>query len=271
VLFATAAVSGDNRCVRLRVRYHRPAELVVDHAAQLSRGGLLVRVDAPEVERLSRVTLALELADVAAFSVRLEAEVVQTFPGVGVAVTFAPTPELEAIVEKARALDEADEDGDAGDPAEHVIEDEPEPEEAAAATNESTPAGHRPVRYVNPMSEKVNAALKGTREDRIAIMRENLPQMHLFVLKNPGIQLDEVAGIAKMRTVTPEVLKQIADRREWAQRPDVAAALARNPKTPMGIAIRMLDFVSPGELRQLAKDNGVRQPIMSAARKKVIG
>lgn len=266
--------------MRLRVRYHRPAELVVDHAAQLSRGGLLVRVDAPELERLARVTLALELVAVADLVAMLEAEVVQTFPGIGVAVTFAPSPELEAIVEKARALDEADEDGEAGEPAEHAILDEGEgggggggggEREADATAAEPAPAGHRPVRYVNPMSEKVNAALKGTREDRVAIMRENLPQMHLFVLKNPGIQLDEVAAIAKMRTVTPEVLKQIADRREWAQRPEIAAALARNPKTPMGIAVRMLDFVSPGELRQLAKDNGVRQPIMSAARKKVIG
>jgi hypothetical protein len=248
--------------VRLRVRYHRPAELVVDHAAQLSRGGMLVRVDAPEVERFTRVTLALVLADDAA---TLEAEVVQAFPGVGVAVTFSPSPALEAIVAKARELDENDEgDADEAGAAEHAIEEE---HEAA----EPTTAAARPARYVNPIAEKVNAALKGTREDRVAIMRENLPQMHLFVLKNPGIQLDEVAGIAKMRTVTPEVLKQIADRREWAQRPDIAAALARNPKTPMGIAIRMLDFVSPGELRQLAKDNGVRQPIMSAARKKVIG
>jgi hypothetical protein len=66
-------------------------------------------------------------------------------------------------------------------------------------------------------------------------------------------------------------LKQIADRREWAQRPEIAIALVRNPKTPVGVAIKMLDHVTAGDLRQLAKDTNTRTPIQHAARRKVIG
>ncbi|MBI4509475.1 MAG: hypothetical protein HY698_07545, partial [Deltaproteobacteria bacterium] len=67
-----------------------------------------------------------------------------------------------------------------------------------------------------------------------------------------------------------QVLKQIAERREWAQRPEIAIALVRNPKTPAPLAVRLLDHVSPAELRHLAKDPGTRPPIQHAARKKVL-
>jgi hypothetical protein len=240
--------------MHLRVRYQCPAELMADHAAQLARGGLLVRVDVGEIERLTKVALTVVLDDEA---VLFDAEVAQAFAGVGVAVTFAPSPQLDALIERARGAPSR------GVAAVHeLVDDEAEAEAVAKG---------RPTRWVNPMSEKVNAALKGTREERTAILRENLPQLHLFVLKNPALQLDEVATIARMRTVTPEVLKTIAERREWAGRPEVAAGLVRNPKTPLGIAIRLLDAVSPTELRALAKDGNVRAPIMSAARKKVAG
>ena len=99
----------------------------------------------------------------------------------------------------------------------------------------------------------------------------NNPALHAHVLKNPGLQLDEVAAFAKLRTVTPEFLKLIADRREWAQRPEIALALVRNPKTPVNVAIRLLDYVGVAELRQLAKDQHTRTPIQHAARKKVVG
>ena len=74
-----------------------------------------------------------------------------------------------------------------------------------------------------------------------------------------------------MATLTPDLLKAIGDRREWAQRPDVALALVRNPRTPVPLAIRMLDFLSPGDLRRLAKGTSLRMPVLRAARKKVIG
>jgi hypothetical protein len=90
-------------------------------------------------------------------------------------------------------------------------------------------------------------------------------------VRNPQIQLDEVVTIARMTTVAIEVLTFIASRREWAERPEIALALVRNPRTPVPLAIRLLDRVLPGDLRQLAKQTSVREPILRAARKKVIG
>lgn len=124
---------------------------------------------------------------------------------------------------------------------------------------------------VGESAERIQQALRGNRDERAAIMRDGNPALQLHVLRNPGLQLDEIAAIAKMRTVAPELLKQIADKREWAQRPDVAIALVRNPKTPVPLAIRMLDFVSQQDLRQLAKDANTRTAIQHAARKKILG
>jgi hypothetical protein len=91
------------------------------------------------------------------------------------------------------------------------------------------------------------------------------------VLQNPGLKSDEVAAIARMSTVSPDLLKAIVERREWAQRPEVALALVRNPRTPVPLAIRMLDHVAPGDLRRLAKGTSLRMPVLKAARKKVVG
>ncbi len=52
---------------------------------------------------------------------------------------------------------------------------------------------------------------------------------------------------------------------------DIAIALVRNPKTPVPIAVRLLDHVGATELRALAKDSNARTPIQQAARKKVMG
>jgi hypothetical protein len=68
-----------------------------------------------------------------------------------------------------------------------------------------------------------------------------------------------------------QVLKAIADRREWSSRADIALALVRNPKTPVPSAVRLLDNVGATELRVLAKDQNARAPIQQAARKKVLG
>lgn len=219
-----------------------------DFDSQLSRGGLLVRAEAPEgTQQFDAVKLTIESPG---GRVEIDAQVMQIFPGTGTAVTFASSPALVALVETARKSSEHDAAG--------------ETEHAWGEPMTSTPPSSRGG------PEKITLALRGNREDRATLMREGNPTLQGYVLRNPQLTLDEVAGIAKMRTVTSELLRQIADKREWSSRPEIATALVRNPKTPVPIAIRLLDHVPITELRQLAKDQHTRAPIQQAARKKVI-
>jgi hypothetical protein len=233
--------------VRFRVEYHDPAELLADQEEQFVHGGLLVRGDAPPGLTLFEPA-ELELV-IGGESIVFPAQVVQILPGIGVAVTFAVNdPRLAQAIEAARSA-------------------EPEPEPEAPRT--PSPAEAQAAKV--SLAQKIHIALHGNRDERATILRDINKQLHPYVLRNPGLQLDEIAAIAKMSTVSPDLLKQICDRREWSQRPEVAIALVRNPKVPVPIAVRLVEYVAPADLRQLAKDSRVRDPISRAARKKLLG
>ena len=120
-------------------------------------------------------------------------------------------------------------------------------------------------------AQKIQQALHGDKNQRMAILRDHNKQLHTYVLRNPQLQIDEVLTIAKMSTMSAEMLTAIAGRREWAERPEVALALVRNPKTPIPLAVKMLDHVTDSELRVLAKQPNVRDAVQRAARKKILG
>jgi hypothetical protein len=120
-------------------------------------------------------------------------------------------------------------------------------------------------------AEKIHKALYGSRDERNAILRDRDRTLHPFVLKNPQLNADDVVTIAKNAQMTPDLLKQIGERKDWFQRPAIAQALARNPKTPPELAVRALDHIPLDVLRQMAKGVGVLPHVTQAARKKLLG
>jgi hypothetical protein len=145
------------------------------------------------------------------------------------------------------------------------------PPPAAAPPAASPPAASAPARPDGlSRMEKVQKALHGTRDERNAILRDRDRTLHPFVLKNPQLDTDDVLAIAKNAQVTPDLLKLIGERKDWLQRPAIATALARNPKTPPELAVRALDHVPLEALRQMAK-GGVLPHVNQAARKKLMG
>jgi len=267
--------------LRLRVTYHRPQDLVADSDQQFSHGGLLVRVDPPsDLEPFARVELQIRAPQ---GNVSLPAQVLQFLPGAGLAVGFdaASVPALVELLGRARAAGQQ-----SGRPPEHgVVADNPDETQGESETA-PPPRPHSGIRRPTASQlqdvhtrlknatqhEKMQIALLGNREERGVIIRDpTAKNLHQYVLKNPKVQLDEVTAMAGLRTVAPECLKFIASRREWAQRPEVAAALVRNPKTPAPLAIKLVPFLSQSELRQLAKGSRLRAPIQKAVRKKVMG
>ena len=119
--------------------------------------------------------------------------------------------------------------------------------------------------------EKVQKALHGTRDERNAILRDRDRTLHAFVLKNPQLDADDLVAIARNPQLAADLLQQVGDRKEWLQRPAVALALARNPKTPPELAVRALDHVPIEAVRQLAKGAGALPHVQAAARKKLLG
>jgi hypothetical protein len=137
---------------------------------------------------------------------------------------------------------------------------------------EPPPAEPPPLRHDSPSRmEKVQQALHGTRDERNAILRDRDRTLHAFVLKNPQLDADDVVAIAKNPQVAADLLQQIGDRKEWLQRPAVALALARNPRTPPELAARALDHAPLEAVRQLAKGAGALPHVQQAARKKLLG
>ncbi len=91
-----------------------------------------------------------------------------------------------------------------------------------------------------------------------------------FVLLNPRITDEEVLAIAKNRSVDREVLETVCRKKEWVSNYQVRLALATNPKTPLGVAVRFVPTLLPRDLRTLAKSKNVPAAICSMAKRLVI-
>jgi hypothetical protein len=187
-------------------------------------------------------------------SVEVPARIAAVVPGVGVAVMFDSVP--EALAGLTTPLLDAE--------AEATVEEPPEAEEA------KPPALLSERLKKMSVTEKMQLALSGSRDERAALLRDTNKSLHLFVFKNPRLGLDEVQAAVKMPQLSPEAIKMVCEHREWGTNATICAALVRNPKTPMPLALRMLDRVPMTELKAIAK-GGAREPLVHAARKKLAG
>jgi hypothetical protein len=245
---------------------------------------MVVRTPVPSgLQLFSPVEVAVECGGTA---IVVAGQVLQIFPGIGVAVGLdrpardrieglagggrGGEPDAEAIRELAAQATSGAGEIDVELSA-RLARGTAKPGEPGASSTPGTPEARRDVAVgSSPAIDRIQLALRGDREQRLAILRDRHRAVHVYVLRNPGLTFDEIVAIARMPTVAPEVLTQIAERREWGQKPDVAMALIRNPATPTPVAVRLIDFVSETDLRLLAKDTRTREPIQRAARKKLL-
>ena len=232
----------------LTATYASREEFQVAFDAEISRKGLLVRGAVLQGAQAG-AAVSLSVTVTGSGSVEVPARLAAVVPGVGVAVMFDSVP--EALVGLAAPL----------------LEAEPE---AIDAPEDRPPASVSERLKKMTVTEKMQLALSGSRDERAALLRDTNKSLHLFVFKNPRLGLDEVQAAVKMPQLSPEAIKLVCEHREWGSNATVCAALVRNPKTPMPLALRMLERVPMTELKAIAK-GGARDALVHAARKKVAG
>jgi len=119
-------------------------------------------------------------------------------------------------------------------------------------------------------TERLKAAVKGTREMRAILVRDTNKMISVAVMSSPKLTEQEVEGISRMASVSEDVLRIIAHNRNWMKNYKVALGLAKNPKTPLAISMNLIGRLNNQDLTQLSMDRNVPEPLRIAARKKVV-
>jgi hypothetical protein len=119
-------------------------------------------------------------------------------------------------------------------------------------------------------TERLKAAVKGTREMRAILVRDPNKMIAASVLSSSKVTEQEIETYARMANVSEDVLRIIGGNRAWTKNYGVVVALTRNPKTPLGMSLNLMARLNDRDLNTLSLDRNVPEPLRAAARRKVV-
>jgi len=140
---------------------------------------------------------------------------------------------------------------------------------AAAAAEEAEPAGATgltewEIRNL-PIPARLKLARGATRILRNFLIRDTNPLVALAVMEHNTLDEPEIESIANNRLVPEEVLMEIGRRREWIAKYPILKALVQNPRTPTGLALRLVGRLNIRDLRDLSRNRNTTGPVRAAA------
>lgn len=115
--------------------------------------------------------------------------------------------------------------------------------------------------------EKVELAVKGNREVRRILSRDASSMVARAVVGSPKLTEDDIISYAASSLTHEEVLRFVAESRQWTANRLVVGALVQNPRTPPPCAIRFLKSYQTSELRVLSQNRSLSAAVRQEARR----
>jgi hypothetical protein len=144
-------------------------------------------------------------------------------------------------------------------------------EQAGEQAGEDAETGATPkILSALPVIDRMKLAMRGSREQRGQLIRDANKLVAAAVLSSPKLTEAEVEAFARMANLSEDVIRIIAVNRGWVKNYNIVSALTRNPKTPPALAMGFLQRLNERDLKRLAIDRNVAEPVRLAARKFVV-
>jgi hypothetical protein len=143
------------------------------------------------------------------------------------------------------------------------------PEPAAGSEDEDAQSTLQRIAAMT-VAQRIGLAMKGSREERAILIRDPNKIVAVAVLSSPKMTESEIENVAKMASISDEILRIIANNRAWTKRYGVIVALARNPKTPVAISMNLLARLTDKDLRAISADRNVPEVLRITARQKIV-
>ena len=170
-----------------------------------------------------------------------------------------PSPDSDALFAAAAEAFAGDDSALTKGDAEQVLDEkqheEPAPEQAKVPIDKlSVPA-------------KIRLATLGNGFHRAVLVRDPLKIVAIAAIKSPAVTEFEAARYAGNQALAEDVIRHIANKREWTKLYGTKVALCRNPKTPMTEAMRLMPFLRDKDLVNMTKSKGIPSAVVAQARK----
>ncbi|HET9959295.1 MAG TPA: hypothetical protein VFQ61_32620 [Polyangiaceae bacterium] len=120
------------------------------------------------------------------------------------------------------------------------------------------------------VTQKIRRAMLGTAAERLLLVRDSNRLVATAAVKSPLMRENEATQISASRSVSEDVLRAIAQNREFVRHYQVKLNLVANPRTPFTFAARLMPHLRDNDVRSLAKSKNVSGAIALAAKQQLL-
>jgi len=119
------------------------------------------------------------------------------------------------------------------------------------------------------VSQKIRTATLGNAAARLLLVRDPNRLVATAAIKSPLMRENEATQISASRSVSEDVLRQIALNREFMRSYQVKLNLVLNPRTPLTFSTRLIPHLRESDLRNMAKSKNVGSAVSQAVRQQL--
>jgi len=116
------------------------------------------------------------------------------------------------------------------------------------------------------VAEKIKLATLGNKEARTMLLRDSNKLVALAAIQSPRITDGEILSCTHSRTLHEDVMRYIVGNREWLKSYQVKVNLVNNPKVQVPVALKLILFLHPNELKAVTRNKNIAQVIVNQAR-----
>jgi hypothetical protein len=114
---------------------------------------------------------------------------------------------------------------------------------------------------------KIRLATLGNAFARAILIRDPIKMVALAAINSPGTTDNEVIKYSANRALADDVIRVIANTKEWTKLYQVKVNLTNNPKCPLPVSMRLLPFLHDRDLRNVARSKNIPSALTAQARK----
>ena len=117
------------------------------------------------------------------------------------------------------------------------------------------------------VGERVQAAMKGSKDERAILIRDGSKVVSLAVLASPKVSAAEIETFASLKNVSESILREIARNRKFLKNYGVIRNLTNNPRCPLDVSLTLVKNLIMTDLKNLSGNKNLPDTLRKVANK----